>query len=296
MSKFADLLRQYLAEAGWSERQLANRSSLARGTIRNWISGVVDKPRDWRVLVQIAAALHLDATKTSALLQAAQYPTLTQLWVTVRHGADKELFSLWSDTLTRKDSNTPFQAIPDLPYFVGRETEIAVLQEWLQRDYHNAVYTLCGMAGVGKTTLAAHLAYRLRSHFNDGVLWVRVDTADMMSILMLLAAAYEQDVSAYTTIASRSQMVRGILAHKRTLLVLDNAENSQQIEPLLPPNGPCAVLITTRHQNLKIARGAPQLHIQPFAKNARDVLDLFGHIIGAAKQFMSGKRSLRSLI
>ncbi|MFO7538532.1 MAG: tetratricopeptide repeat protein, partial [Chloroflexota bacterium] len=283
MSEFADLLRRYLTEAGWSERQLANRSSLARGTMRNWLTGVVDKPRNWRDLVRVAAALRLDANKTSELLQIAHHPPLTQLWVSARQEADKALFSFWTDALPLADGQTPFQVIPDLPYFVGRETEIALLQEWLLQDCHTSVYTLCGMAGVGKTALAAHLVYQLRPHFTDGVLWTRVDTADTMSILMLLANAYEQDVSAYTSIAGRSQAVRGILAHKRALLVLDNVENSRQIEPLLPPNGPCAVLMTSRHKDLKIARGAPQLHIRPFAENAVDTLALFGHILGTAK-------------
>ena len=107
--------------------------------------------------------------------------------------------------------------------------------------------SLRGMGGVGKTALAARLAYQLREHFSDGVLWARLDTSDTLSVLAAFAAAYGQDVSPHRDVAGRAAAVRGILAGKRVLIVLDNAEESAQIRPLLPPStGQIGVIIWNR--------------------------------------------------
>lgn len=58
------------------------------------------------------------------------------------------------------------------------------------------------MAGAGKTTLAAHLAYQLRPHFPDGILWARVDISDPMSILSTFANAYGVDASPMWTLTA----------------------------------------------------------------------------------------------
>src|SRR5690606_1190842 len=115
----------------------------------------------------------------------------------------------------------PFQAISDIPHFVGRRALRDELIAALLRPYHQMIYSLEGMGGTGKTALAVHLAYKLRPGLPGGVLWARVDTADPMSVLAAFAGAYKEDVSQYRDIESRSQVVRDILADKRALMVLD---------------------------------------------------------------------------
>lgn len=278
----ADLLRLYLDEVGWSERQLAQRSNIPRGTIRNWLSGAVRSPRDWRDVIHVAAAMRLSMKQTDALLKASHDLSLAQLWDQTEKESDHELLAPWQTELSARQSEAPFLVIADLPYFVGRQTELAAIQQALTKARHPPVYVLHGMAGVGKTALAVRAAYRLRSHFADGVLWARVDTSDSMSILQFFAAAYGHDVSQYADLGSRSQVVRGILAQKHVLLVLDNVESSQQIEPLLPPTGQRAVLLTTRQQDLRIAHGSPHFHITPFAKGEQETLHLFAKFVKEA--------------
>jgi hypothetical protein len=134
------------------------------------------------------------------------------------------------------------------------------------------------MAGIGKTALAAHVAYALRPYFPDGVLWASVDRTDPLSILQAFAGAYQQDVSEYGDIASRSQVVRDILAHKQALIVIDNAVSSDQIRPLLPPSRSCAVIITTRHRDLAITYGSDRLDLEPF--DPYEAYELFAAILG----------------
>ena len=158
----------------------------------------------------------------------------------------------------------------------GREAYLQTLEPVLLADHHETTYVLEGAAGVGKTALAGRLAYRLRPYLPDGVLWARLDTSNPMSILRLFAAAYERDVTAYDDLESRSAAVRALLADKRALIVLDNAQSSQEIQPLLPPSGSCAILVTTRRRHLALT-GARRFHLEPFA--VEETLVLFARML-----------------
>jgi hypothetical protein len=152
------------------------------------------------------------------------------------------------------------------------------LQAALLLDYYDRPVVLEGVVGGGKTVLAARLAYRLRDHFPDGVLWARMDITNAMSTLRRFAEAYGRDVSGYEDEGGRSAAVRELLAGKRALVVLDNVSDSAEIESLLPPSGPCAVLITTRRRNLTLAHGARRFHVEPFCQE--ESLALFTKVLG----------------
>ncbi len=277
--EFADLLGQYLYDADCSAGRLSRLSTVPLRTIENWLNGRVRKPRRWQGIVQVAANLHLSEQQTDRLLHSAGKPSLDQLRDTAVPPPQQILLQKWDTPTT--SSPPPFQAIADLPYFVGREAEIATMEEAILQQKRAIIHNLQGMGGIGKTSLAAHLAYRLRAHFPDGVLWARVDASDSMSILSTFAAAYGQDVSQYSDLEGRANAVRTILASKTTLIILDNVENDQQIRPLLPPNGRCAVILTSRRHNLAAAIGMPHLHLLPF--DERETLALFSEILGKAR-------------
>lgn len=178
-------------------------------------------------------------------------------------------------------SNTaPFQAPPDLPHWVGRHSEIALLQrELAQQKKRLSVCGVRGMGGVGKTALAIHIAYTLRDYFPDGVLWARLDTSDTMSILSAFAKAYDRDVKSINDLELRVAAVRSILASKRALIVLDNAQSSEQVRPLLPPTSQCAVLVTSREE-LAIFDEWQLIHLSAFTADLHESRQLFTHILG----------------
>lgn len=288
----ADLLRKHLSDVGWSERQLAHRANIPRGTIRNWLRGVVKKPRNWQVLAQAAGAMRLDTIETNQLLASANHPPINEIWASCSDESDKALIANWisQPQEAAAHAHAPFQVIPDLPYFVGRENVINQLKQALLKSEHPTVYTIHGMGGVGKTSLAAHVAYQLRDYFVDGVLWAKLNATNTMSVLQLFASAFKQNVSQFTDVDSRSQAVRTLLANKRVLIVLDNVESSKQVKPLLPPTGPAAVLLTTRKRNLRVSRGAPQFQLGSFREKNSSSLALFSEILD--EQFLEEERPL----
>lgn len=279
----ADILRTYVARSGYTPGQLARMAAIPKPTIVNWMEGRVKRPRAVEELLRLTAVLHLTSPEADALLAAAGHPTIAELQVTAQATGDKTVLSLlhpWQQTAKPPASQPPFQAVADLSTFVGRSRELAEMEEALHSDHHATLYAIQGMPGVGKTTLAARLAYGLRHHFSDGVLWARVDVSDPLAILATFANAYGVDVSHYADLPSRSRLVRELLGHKRALLVLDGVESSEPILPLLPPTGPCAVLITTRKHQLSVLRRARRWLLAPFAYDGNESLELLARVLG----------------
>ena len=134
--------------------------------------------------------------------------------------------------------------------FKGREDEI---REILSNFDKGATITgLRGMAGVGKTALALILAERLKDRFPDGnlILNLKGTTKSPLSAAEAMALVIH---SYYPTdpLPENENELHGlyysVLAGKHALLLLDNAADKEQVEPLLPPSN-CAVLITSRNK------------------------------------------------
>ncbi|MCB0013810.1 MAG: AAA family ATPase, partial [Anaerolineales bacterium] len=269
MSTFAELLGQFIHRSTYSLSQLEAFSGVPKRTVANWQGGITLKPQKWQDIVKVALALDLSDTETSSLLETARHLTLDEL---IANTADEDigLLQRWV-----KDTTSPFQAIADLPSFVGREDEIAQITQALQQKSNIAICSFHGMGGVGKTTLAAHLAYRLRQHFSDGVLWAQLGNGNTLSILAAFARAFGEDVSGFQDIDSRSAIVRDILASKRVLIILDNATNSQEVRYLLPPTTGKPMTIVTTREDLAVTDTMERIELSPFANNGRDSLALF---------------------
>ena len=273
---FADTLNLYVARTAYTPGQLATLSGLPKSTIVNWLQGRVSHPREWQTLVKLLSVLRLGEEEADRVLQAAGHPPLAELRRLATE-AEAELLSAWPTSPARARPPVPFQAIPDPPFFVGRDREVQQLGQWLQAGETSVVQ---GLPGVGKTALAARLAYHLRAHFADGVLWARLSGSEPAAILDTFARAYGLDLAELPDRGSRSRVVRDLLADKQALIVLDDVAESGAVEPLLPPSGQCAVLMTTRRQNLRVALGARRLTLAPFAPEAGAARALFASILG----------------
>ena len=278
--QFAELLRKYMSDYGYTPGHLARLSGVPKMTLVHWLNGDVKKPRLALEVVRLASALRLSKAEADDLLQAAGFGSVYRVYTSLANEADKVLFANWLEKNGQYEHGAPFQAVPRPGVFVGREALLKHLSQQLTASTHERLYALVGMAGVGKTALAAELAYRLRFQFPDGVLWMRLDGSDPMSILQLFAIAYGQDVSPFGDIQSRSQAVRMLLAGKRALMVLDNAQFSEQIRSLLPPTGPCAVLVTTRRHDMAVLRGSSRFMVEPFDEQGEESVALFSQILG----------------
>ncbi len=144
------------------------------------------------------------------------------------------------------------QEIPPQPAdFTGREDEIKGL---LEKFGHGATITgLRGMGGVGKTALALVLADRLKNRFADGQLFLDMlgtsksplDPKDAMA--HVIRSYLGADASLPEELNGLSGLYLTVLNGKKALILLDNAADRDQVEPLLPPNS-CSLLVTSRNK------------------------------------------------
>ncbi|MEV4106048.1 BTAD domain-containing putative transcriptional regulator [Nonomuraea sp. NPDC049695] len=178
------------------------------------------------------------------------------------------------------------QLPPDIADFVGRGEEVAAAVEALC-EYRAPAVPLCaisGQGGVGKTALAVHVAHLVRHDFPDGQLYINLRSAgnhrvDPEEALGRFLRALGVDSAAVPSgLDQRAELFRDKLANRRYLVVLDDAADEGQIQPLLPGTPGCAVLITSRHRLSALpAARMIDLPVMP----SGEALELLRHLIGA---------------
>ncbi len=223
------LLRRWRERALLTQGQLAERAGLNVRTVRRLEAGEPLRPRSASVR-SLAEALALDPAELETLTRAVTGAPETPPQHRVR----------------------PRQLPADVGGFVGRAAELAALTD--VRDAE--VTAIDGMAGVGKTALAVRAAHHLAPRYPDGDLFVDLhghaptvaaaDPADLLARLLSVLGVDGESIPVH--VDDRAALYRSVLADRRMLIVLDNAADETQVQPLLPGAGGSRVLITSRRR------------------------------------------------
>ncbi|MFG2101109.1 ATP-binding protein [Micromonospora echinaurantiaca] len=239
--------------SGLSLRALARQAGLSSSSLSRYLTGQLVPP--WEAVVALCRAVGRDPRPLRAVWAEAS-----------RAGA--------APAPRRND-------LPgDLFDFTGREAESALVEELLRTA---AAVAIDGMAGVGKTSLAVHVAHRLAATYPDGGLYLDLhgftpgqEPLDAQTALGRLLAALEV-THPPAGVAERAALWRSELSRRRVLVVLDNAVDAEQVRPLLPGAGKSAVLVTSRHRLVSLD-GVPPVSLEPLTDD--DAAHLFGRAAG----------------
>ncbi|MBA3320653.1 MAG: DUF4062 domain-containing protein, partial [Pyrinomonadaceae bacterium] len=144
---------------------------------------------------------------------------------------------------------TPHQLRAPVNDFVGRAKEIDDLINALRTGHSAGISGISGMGGIGKTELALLVANRMRPDYTDAQLFIDMrGTGDRPlsaadALAECIRAFVGADAKLPEDVNELVKIYRNSLDGKRALILLDNAADSAQVRPLLPPPG-CALLVT----------------------------------------------------
>ncbi|HXW45693.1 MAG TPA: tetratricopeptide repeat protein [Streptosporangiaceae bacterium] len=238
---FAALLRQLRTQAGLSQEELAEASGLSTRAVSDLERGVAQTAR------KDTARLLADALDLA--------------------GPDRDWFEAVARGRTAALARTgagiggtaaATRALPrDIGSFTGRAAELDQLVTAVAAAGSGGVvgiHAIGGMAGIGKTALAVHAAYRLAPMFPDGQIFLPlhghtpgqrpVDPSDALASLLQTAGVGPAQIPA--TLEARMALWRDRVADRQLLLLLDDASGSEQVRPLLPASPGSLVLVTSR--------------------------------------------------
>jgi tetratricopeptide (TPR) repeat protein/transcriptional regulator with XRE-family HTH domain len=238
---FADVVRAHRRRLGLTQEELAERAGLSVRGVRKLEAGRVDVPRPATVRL-LADAFGLTGRERDRFFQevagvASGY---------VAGGPDGR----------RAAGPVASELPPDVFAFTGREDQLAWLDALASgADPPGAVVisALSGAPGIGKTALAVHWAHRVAHRFPDGQLFVNLRgygpdrplrPGDVLIRFLTALGVPRQDIP--LEVDDRAARYRTELASRRMLVVLDNAVTADQVRPLLPGGGSCAVAVTSR--------------------------------------------------
>jgi tetratricopeptide (TPR) repeat protein/transcriptional regulator with XRE-family HTH domain len=198
------------------------------------------------------------------------------------------------DALARLERSIPaasaaVRTLPaDVVSFTGRQVD----QEHLMRalpDPADAggivrIDAINGMAGVGKTAFAVHVAHELAARFPGGQLFVRlhghtpgqrpVDPVDALATLLLAIGVAPQRIP--KGLEERAALWRDRMAGRKALLLLDDATGEEQVRPLLPGTAGTLVLITSRRRLTSLSEAVP---LTLDVLEAEDSAQLFARLV-----------------
>jgi tetratricopeptide (TPR) repeat protein/transcriptional regulator with XRE-family HTH domain len=254
---FGERLRTLRTERGLSLAELSGRVHYSKGYLSKVENG--DKPPT----VQLARGCDQALGADGGLLRLLIGTPNTQPGAGVPRA---------TKATTRRDARPrPAQLPAAVADFTGRGHEIGRLDAMLSARAASGMLIVLieGLGGIGKTTLALHWAHKMKDKFPDGALFadlrgyhptgVPAGPSDLLAgFLRALGVAPD---AVPPDDADRAGLFRSLMDGKRMLLVLDDASDAEQVEPLLPGSSGCLVLVTTRTRlsGLVVRHGARRL-------------------------------------
>jgi tetratricopeptide (TPR) repeat protein/nucleoside phosphorylase len=246
-----------------------------------------DKVKNWRLYACDVAAAY-----TITLLQSGPVPPITRIVDSnaSQRGTNPDDNRFQSSASGKDVRGSRKPITPILPQlddsrFTGRGVELQKLKRLLIGNSAPkvcSIVSLSGTGGIGKSALAVHFAELHKADFPDGIIGLRVDGKKEDAIAREFARHSGEEIGPDDE-RDASTIMQEVFAHRRALLIFDNAENAN-IKSLRPGGKRCAVIVTTRDRNLPLSLDIPtdsSIDLPPLPDS--DSLILLKQFLGAER-------------
>lgn len=193
------------------------------------------------------------------------------------------------------DRTGPAKPVSDEPVFFGRQRELKALRGDIERAGLNTlsgrkeprarVLLIAGRPGSGRTALAEELTRQLRGGYPDGVVRTRLTEPGGEPVPTERTAREILNAFGLATPPGAgedelSEMVREALSARRVLLLLDDAVDAEQVDPLVPDNPDCLVVAVAQGP----LTGIPDVRPCTLGgMDAKAAIELLGRFTGAVR-------------
>ena len=217
---FHEQLKYERERRGWSQADIAEKTGCDTKTVGRWERGErLPRPYHRQVLCDLfgknAEELGLTELTPAPVTVPASQPGDAAMEA-IEHGSASRLREDWSE-------------VPVVASLYGREKECSELERWLE-DRRCQVITVLGMGGMGKTSLVATVAMRVKESF-DYIFWRSLQNAPPVELIVkqcLRFLSQQLPAGLPEDIDELLPLLIPYLHDHRCLVVLDNAESILQ--------------------------------------------------------------------